>query len=114
MSIRCIFVLAISLTLNGCGNKSEYSDMLECGMAAANLEQDVALQKINVAIGNFVKETGFEISERERMEIGDELYEGLGLKSPNYRVALEKLQDAYNSSYCKNIHGQPEIDLPDM
>lgn len=107
--------IAVSvLCLSGC---SEFDDeamsFLRCGIAAKQLEQYQALDRINDKMVLFLKEEKLYISSRDASYMGAEIRnEEMQLYRKNAVAQYVTLAKVYNSSECVDLHESEEINLP--
>ncbi|AZN33313.1 MULTISPECIES: hypothetical protein [unclassified Pseudoalteromonas] len=102
------------LCLSGC---SEFDDeamtFLRCGIAANELDQHQAIDRINDKMGLFFKEEKLYISSRDASYMGAEIRnEEMQLYRKNALAQYATLVEVYNSSECVDLHEGEEINIP--
>lgn len=110
--MKKLFMLGvIAAVMSGCSNnEDDYLEIVKCNLSAQRLSQSQALYEITSYAQEFTRSTGFLPNAEEIKKIALEGREKMGLDKLGSEDTHELMVEIYNSSTCKKMHKQPEVD----
>ncbi|WP_223553429.1 hypothetical protein [Pseudomonas sp. BF-R-01] len=107
-----VFVLGIlAFAISGCSSKEDdFAEIVKCNLSAEKLNQSQAMYEINISAHKFSEDSGYVPKPEDAVRMGLKIREDLDLDKLNATKTEELMLKIYNSSACKKMHKQPELE----
>ena len=101
----------MAVAVSGCSNhEDDFLEIVKCNLSAQRLSQSQALYEIDAYAHKFSESSGYTPKPDDWVKIGLRGRDELKLEKLDSQETHKVMLDIYNSSTCKKMHKQPELE----